>query len=157
MNSEVIIRRMLEKDAEAVGTLWYQLSKHHEAFHRYYTVRKDGESELVQHVRDLIRRECICYVAEVGGQICGFVTGYIVRRNPQLEVEKVGKVDNIYVSEEFRGKKIGTALLESLCQNFNTQGAEFIEISCDLQNVDALRLYKRLGFKEQKVLLIKEQ
>jgi ribosomal protein S18 acetylase RimI-like enzyme len=155
MEKTVVIRRMQEKDAEAVGRLWYRLSKHHEVFHTYYEVREDGERQLIAHVYDLLRRECIGFVAEVDGVVEGFVTGYIVRRNPQLAVEKVGKVDNIFVSDEVRGQGLGTQLLERLASFYTDQGIRFVEISCDLQNPDALRLYKRLGFVEQKIMLIK--
>jgi hypothetical protein len=69
MEKTVVIRRMQEKDAEAVGRLWYRLSKHHEVFHTYYEVREDGERQLIAHVYDLLRRECIGFVAEdvIGG------------------------------------------------------------------------------------------
>ena len=156
MESMFTIRHIRESDSEAVGKLWYNLSLHHQIFHKYYSVRSGTEWQLISHVRDLINRDCIGFVAEVNEKIVGFVTGYIVRRNPQLEVERIGKVDNIFVSESFRGHDIGTSLLEDLFSFFKSQKVKYIEISCDVQNDDAMRLYKRLGFHEQKVMLIKE-
>ncbi len=156
MIENLIVRRIQESDIEPVAKLWYKLSLHHEPFHAYYSVKQDGEEQLLAHVHDLMARECLFFVAEINGEICGFVSGYIVRRNPQLSVDRVGKVDNIFVAEDKRGKRIGTKLIESLCECFTQQGVKYIEISCDVQNPDALRLYKRLGFVEQKMLLVKE-
>jgi ribosomal protein S18 acetylase RimI-like enzyme len=156
MIENLVVRRIQDHDIEAVARLWHQLSLHHEPFHSYYSVKNDGEEQLLAHVHDLMSRECIFFVAELEAQICGFISGYIVRRNPQLTVDRVGKVDNIFVAQDKRGKHIGTKLIESLCEYFTRQGVKYIEISCDVQNPDALRLYKRLGFVEQKMLLVKE-
>jgi ribosomal protein S18 acetylase RimI-like enzyme len=151
-----VIRKMTEEDSIAVADLWYRLSKHHEDYHRYYAVKESGVEDLVVHVLDLLRRDCVIYVSELDERIVGFVSGYIVRRNPHLSTERVGKVDNIFVSEDSRGNGVGTQLLESLFNFYKSNGIVYIEISCDLQNAGARRLYERLGFKEQKVLMIKE-
>jgi ribosomal protein S18 acetylase RimI-like enzyme len=156
MAEVAVIRRMTESDAASVAHLWYSLSKHHEDYHDYYGVRVGGEADLVAHVRDLFRRDCVVLVADLDGTICGFVTGYIVRRNPHLEIERVGKVDNIFVANAYRSRGLGTQLLERLFDFFKEQSIVYVEISCDIQNADAMRLYKRLGFAEQKTLLIKE-
>jgi ribosomal protein S18 acetylase RimI-like enzyme len=154
--SDVLIRRIEERDVDAVGRLWYQLSIHHEPFAAYYKVKHDSENLLIEHVKDLMRRSCIFFVAEVGGRIVGFVSGYVVMRNPQMAIERIGKVDNIFVSDEFRGKGIGTQLLETLFRYLQGQGMTYIELSCDFANDRALKLYKELGFKEQKVLMVRE-
>lgn len=154
--SEVVIRRMEERDAGVVAHLWYQLSVHHEVYAKYYAVKPGTESTLVEHVRDLMNRNCVFYIAEVGGRIVGFVSGYVVMRNPQLAIERIGKVDNIFVDDSFRGLGIGTKLLEALLTYFKRQGTTYTELSCDFANEKALRLYKKLGFKEQKVMMVRE-
>ena len=154
--ADLLIRKIEERDVEAVGRLWYQLSLYHENFARYYAVRPDTEAILGDHVRDLMHRNCIFFVAEAGGRVVGFVSGYIVMRNPQLVVDRVGKVDNIFVDDEFRGKGIGTQLLEQLFAYIKSQNVVYIELSCDFANDRALELYKRLGFKEQKVFMVRE-
>lgn len=154
--SDVVIRRIEERDADAVAHLWYLLSLHHESYAHYYEVKRNSEGVLVEHVRDLMQRNCIFYVAEVGGRVVGFVSGYVVMRNPQLAIERIGKVDNIYVDEVFRGMGIGTQLLEALFGYFKRQGTTYTELSCDFANDKALKLYKKLGFKEQKVMMVRE-
>ncbi len=154
--SKIIVRRIEDKDAEAVGKLWYLLSLHHEAYAKYYEVKAGTENTLISHVHDLLRRNCVFFVAEVEGRIAGFVSGYVILRNPQLSVDRIGKVDNIFVDDEFRGLGIGTKLLEAFFQYCHGQAVEFIELSCDLANEKALKLYKKLGFKEQKVLMVRE-
>ncbi|MDQ3098651.1 MAG: GNAT family N-acetyltransferase [bacterium] len=154
--ADVLIRRMEDRDVNTIGQLWYQLSLHHEPFAKYYEVKRDTEALLIEHVKDLIRRSCIFFVAEVDGRVTGFVSGYVIMRNPQLAVERIGKVDNIFVRDEFRGRGIGTQLLEALCTYLRGQGILYIELSCDFANQKAMKLYKKLGFKEQKTLLVRE-
>ncbi len=151
-----IVRRIETRDAEEVGRLWYNLSLHHELYAKYYQVKRDTESVLADHVRELLQRSCIFFVAEVSGRVVGFVSGYVVLRNPQLEIERIGKVDNIFVDGDYRGQGIGTRLLETLFDYFKRQGTEYTELSCDFANEKALHLYKKLGFKEQKVLMVRE-
>jgi ribosomal protein S18 acetylase RimI-like enzyme len=153
---DISIRLTTEQDADAVGRLWFQLSLLHEPYANYYAVKRGSENSLILYVRDLMKRNCIIFVAEVNKKIVGFVSGYIVFRNPQLTVDRVGKVDNIIVDQSYRGGGIGTKLLERLFQYFDDNKVKYFEISCDLDNADALRLYKRLGFKEQKLMLVKE-
>jgi ribosomal protein S18 acetylase RimI-like enzyme len=151
----VIIRRATADDSESVAELWFKLSQHHSVYHEYYAVKEEGLQHLLGHVSELLKRGCILFVAEKNGEICGFVSGFIISRNPQLSVEVVGKVDNIYVDESARGMGIGTGLLGNLFEYFKNNNVNFYEISCDIQNPDALRLYKKLGFVEQKVMLVK--
>jgi ribosomal protein S18 acetylase RimI-like enzyme len=157
MENEFTIREIGEKDIAAVGHLWFELSRLHEDFTPYYKIKHGAEHLLTEHVRDILKRGCIVFVAESDGEVCGFVSGYTVKRNPQLEVDLVGKVDNFFVSPDCRRKGMGTALLTRLIDFFKKQRIQFFEISCDLQNPDALRLYKKLGFVEQKVMLIRSE
>jgi ribosomal protein S18 acetylase RimI-like enzyme len=151
----ILIREIKDSDVTAVARLWFELSKLHEDFTPYYKIRSDSESVLIEHVRDVRKRGCVILVAESDGVISGFVSGYVIRRNPHLDVGIVGKVDNFYVSEKYRRNGIGSKLLTTLIETFRKQGVVHFEISCDLQNPDALRLYRKLGFVDQKILLIK--
>jgi len=150
----LVVRRANQNDISAIAHLWFLLSLDHQSYHRYYAVRNDGEMALVSHVRELMFRNCIILVAEKEKQLCGFVSGYIVARNPQLSVDRVGKVDNIFVKESLRGQGVGSSLLTNLFNFFKENKIEYYEISCDIQNPEALKLYKRFGFVEQKIMLV---
>ncbi len=151
----IIIREIQNKDIERVALLWFELSRVHENFTPYYDLNLGSETLLVEHVKEILARGCIIYVAEVDSNVVGFVSGYIVRRNPQLKIGVIGKIDNFYVDESFRRKGIGAKLIGELLSKFKALKALYYEISCDIQNPDALRLYKKLGFVEQKIMLLK--
>lgn len=153
--TDVLIRRIEDRDIFDVADLWYQLSLHHEHFAKYYEVKSDSRELLIPHIKDLVLRNCIFFVAEKNEKVIGFVSGYVVSRNPQMVVERVGKVDNIFVNVDCRSVGVGTRLLETLFEYFHSQGAKYIELSCDYANDRAFKLYKKLGFKEQKVLMLK--
>lgn len=98
------------------------------------------------------------YVAEVNDS---GVVGYIMPRIEwgfsnikQLPIlVKKGHVVSIAVLEKYRNKGIGTALLQaSLKAMKEIYGAEEVYLEVRISNEPAINLYRKLGFKEVKVL-----
>lgn len=65
--------------------------------------------------------------------------GYIDKDTPEL---------GMAIISEFRGKGIGTALLDQLVEEAKKKGIEKLSLSVDPTNRAALHLYQRFGFKE---------
>lgn len=57
-------------------------------------------------------------------------------------------LDTISVFEKFRGKGIGSKLLEALPQWAKENQREVIGLACDKQNPKAKKLYQKMGFEE---------
>ena len=56
-------------------------------------------------------------------------------------------LDTICVAEKFRGKGVGSALLEALPKIASRDGYEVIGLSVDRANPHAKRLYEKHGFE----------
>ena len=54
-------------------------------------------------------------------------------------------IEDIYVSPEFRGDGIGKFVLQSVAQNAEREGLDFIEWCCDANNEKAIRFCKNVG------------
>lgn len=83
-------------------------------------------------------------VALEGGRIVGFVFAFNSR--------KVGWVTLLCVEPEFRGRGIGTSLLESAIEYLRQRGVEVIKLDVEPDN-PALGLYRKFGFEVERRLL----
>ena len=97
------------------------------------------------------------YVADVNGEVVGYIMPRIewgfsnIKQLPILV--KKGHVVSIAVLEQYRNRGIGTALLQaSLKAMKEIYGAEEAYLEVRVSNQPAIHLYRKLGFKEVKVL-----
>ncbi len=81
-------------------------------------------------------------------KIVGFVAGdsnwFSKKRG-----SKVGAVHEIVVLPSFRGRGIGTALMEKVLSYFRDKGLSVVELWVGDENHRAIDFYKNLGFKEE--------
>lgn len=105
-----------------------------------------------------------CLVAEIDGSVVGMLHSYPMQEPdpqaqsgpsdpvlaPYAELEDYG---SLYISalamfHEYRGFGIGTRLLHEARRRARELGLERLSLICFEQNFGAMRLYKRLGFRE---------
>lgn len=58
-------------------------------------------------------------------------------------------MDNIAVFPEYRGQGAATALLNALLEEARHRGGEFLSLEVRPSNIGAVRLYHKLGFREE--------
>ncbi len=76
----------------------------------------------------------------------GFVT--LKRTSDKGEVILIG------VKSEFRGKKIGSALIEKSMEWFIKEGVSYVRVRTQLRNINAINFYIKLNFKVESYDLI---
>jgi GNAT superfamily N-acetyltransferase len=59
----------------------------------------------------------------------------------------VGKLDDVFVAADYRGKGVGTRMLKALKAELKKKGVARIDAAVHKRSPDAARYYKRLGFK----------
>ena len=111
--------------------------------------RKVSEKEEVKYVRDLINkvtsRKSVALVAEQDGKILGFGD---VHKNPLDALRYVGSF-GIGIRKEARKMGIGEKLARLLIKEAKKKlKIKIIELHVFANNVPAINLYKKLGFKE---------
>jgi len=89
------------------------------------------------------------FVAEVGGQAAGFV--HVAVRDtlpiPILVPRRLGFVDNLAVSRDFRRLGIGRALMQEAQRWALERGATEIELNVFEFNESAIAFYRSLGYE----------
>jgi ribosomal protein S18 acetylase RimI-like enzyme len=108
------------------------------------------------------RNENNFFVAEDDrGNILGFATGYEKTGIPQevlmsWKARRVGYLDLMAVDLQHRKQGIGTALLNSVLDQFEVQNIDTIHLDVPSTEQDAIRLYQKLGFKTRAYSMVKQ-
>ena len=108
------------------------------------------------------RNENNFFVAEDDrGNILGFATGYEKKGIPQevlmsWKARRVGYLDLMAVDLQHRKQGIGTALLNSVLDQFEVQNIDTIHLDVPSTEQDAIRLYQKLGFKTRAYSMVKQ-
>lgn len=80
-----------------------------------------------------------CFLAEEGGQVCGYCCLIVVCEDAE--------VGNIAVDTPFRGKGIGKALMDAMHQRAKEKGATQSFLEVRVSNANAIALYKKFGYE----------
>ncbi|MDE6780073.1 MAG: GNAT family N-acetyltransferase [Ruminococcus sp.] len=102
------------------------------------------QPELQVYVEDFGKKDDYCLVAEINNKIIGAVWSRIM--------DDYGHIDNntpslaISLYRDFRGRGIGTDLLESMLSLLKSEGYEKISLSVQKENY-AYRMYLKAGFE----------
>ena len=137
------IRKWNESDAEAVRNV-LELSWQ-EAYSSFIPKTDlDNYLDKTYSIELLIdaskKSEFICYVAEIGETICGWLKLYISKDENRFYLS------SIYVLPEYQKLKIGLQFYTLACEEATKLGFTEIYIGVMIQNERTLRWYKKLGF-----------
>lgn len=145
-----MIRELTKED---LNDVFFDL--YYEGFMFHYNHRKDlfkkrTIEELKQYVFDQI---------ENGLKIIGYYNNELVGYLAYEIKEKATKfiwIDEFVITESERGKGYGTLLMEELNNIAEKEQVKRIELNVFSFNENAIKLYKKLGYKEQRIILEKE-
>ena len=134
LDENVRIRVMTEADLEAVVAIDGEVlgEKRFNYWRRKIDFR-DKESEVTG------------LVAEVNGQIVGFILGEISGVEFRVP-DVIGWIDTIGIDPAYQRKGIASALLDQLITNFRQFGIETIYTLVNWSDWDLLQFYKNAGF-----------
>jgi len=126
---------------------------------------EDDAFDANEYIRLLVERvkheEGVMLIAEDEGKPVGFVAG-IIQREEEDPLERLsgadavtGRVLELVVESAQRGKSVGSELMLAMEQYFRTHGCELIRVNCFAPNTGAHAFYRKLGFGDRAVDLLK--
>jgi ribosomal protein S18 acetylase RimI-like enzyme len=88
-------------------------------------------------------------IAEVKGSFAGFVY-FFDGDHPwfEPEVDKFGHIMEVHVKPQYQGKGIATRMLDYAMEDLRKRNVRVAYIDTGANNVEALRLYEKMGFRE---------
>jgi len=104
----------------------------------------DGEKQSAALAMLIDDPNAIVSVAEIGNTVAGMIS--IQRLISTATGDYVGLIEDMIVSQRFRGQKIGSALLHSAINEAVSRSWKRFSLGADVRNTGALSFYNRHGF-----------
>ncbi len=146
---QVLIRKLQQEDSKNLRALKLEsLEKEPLAFDTSYEAANNWtESEWMEIMNDYLSpSKSIFYVAESEEYLVGFAYMRFFNKEKKKHIIEFG---TLYVKHEFRNKGIATKLFEKIIVDIRENHPEIIKIQNSVyeQQIEAIELYKKLGFK----------
>ena len=93
-------------------------------------------------------------VGESSNKIVGYLYGYIIDDGDTV-VNKVAKIDALYIEEEYRHLGIGSSLINEFKEIIKEENIKYIEVNVCNNNKEAIFTYKNNNFNEIKAITMK--
>jgi diamine N-acetyltransferase len=97
----------------------------------------------------------VTFVAEENDQLLGFVSGRVYMEDDRI-LDKVGYIEELFVTEKARGRKLGLSLMEKILAVLADEGCTVYRTSAYSNNPAALSLYRKLGFLDEAIELARK-
>lgn len=118
-----------------------------------------NEAYAKRMINETSQKKGVIFVAEEDKQIIGFIAGIIQRQTEdilQLQIPSTpGRVIELYVKPKYRGKNIGKTLMQKMEQYYRGKECDIINIEVFQPNKNAHIFYKKLGYSDRIIDLIK--
>jgi GNAT superfamily N-acetyltransferase len=148
MADDITIRPVAPPDEGAIARLWQALTDYHVQLDPRLPTSTPGAAENYA-ARLLERRDdpyTQTFVAEVGGQVVGYVLGAIIELQPDLFVyADSGFIADVFVDPAYRRRGIARRLVEAITAWFAERGVFLVEWQVAAQNPDAIRFWESVG------------
>jgi GNAT superfamily N-acetyltransferase len=153
-NRDVSLRNADTDDMPRIEPLWRALYKH-QADHGMLLRLPDNAYDVwLKSMEPFLGRFANISLAEVNGELVGFVAGRIRTMPPYFGSLTVGAISEVFVSDRFRGRQIGEILLNFALDWFHQQGVSRVELQVVAGNPDGMKFYRRLGWREELVQMV---
>jgi ribosomal protein S18 acetylase RimI-like enzyme len=103
-----------------------------------------------EYLREVLGRgpSCRTLLALDGDSLAGYLVVTIHEPNPLSSsgVVRSGSIDELFVSDAYRGQRVGNLLLDTACDWLTELQAGRVEVSAYAWNTAGIRFYEREGF-----------
>ena len=162
MLMDITIREYTEGDRAQILQLMKEFNTYFQDIDPWYVLsynRNSAEMYTQRMIHDTANHDGKLYVAEVDGQIVGFVQGSMHIQTPEEIQERghviSGDIKELFVTKTYRGKKIGQQLMQVIENYFMAKHCQQLSLDVFAPNMLARDFYQKNGFTERALILVK--
>jgi len=143
------IRDMTKDDLDAASKLAEELVLLHHSWDRtrFFTVPEIAKGYRWWFENQLGGEGVLLLVAEIEGQIAGYLYGSVEERDWAALLDDWAAVHDIHVSSQHRRKGVARALMQAAAERFKAAGVSKVVLSTATQNAEGQGLFKSLGYR----------
>lgn len=147
MATDTIIREACADDLARVVAIWAEHLDYHALYEPRCVRSPDSEEGFCAHLREQLGGpDGHLLVAELGGEIVGFLFPERKQYPPCFVERDHGLISDLAVTAEWRRQGIGKALLARGMAWFASQGLDTVEARVLLANPISTKFWHRMGF-----------
>ena len=148
------IRRAVPRDVRVLAGLWREMMDFHQRIDPAFEFGAGAQAGIERHLAETIRSNGgRIFVADIGDRIVGYVLGEIQERKPIYPSGRYGFISDLAVTEEWRRRGVGRALVTSLLSWFGEHGVTAIELFVLETNPVSTVFWESMGFRHYLRLL----
>jgi GNAT superfamily N-acetyltransferase len=142
----VLVRRAGRRDLDDIHERWLLLRERDAKIDARLSVAK-GASDLAREHRQAILADprTAFFVAEERGEIVGFLHAQIEANDPTYEVDRFGRLVDLYVDPARRRESVGQMLLEVCKEWFTSHGLREFRVVTPSAFPDAQGFFEHVG------------
>jgi len=145
----VVYRLVSEADLPVIAGMYDIMDQYFRQFsYRFPEVENIGQA-WVDSFRRTLGKFSNVHIAEVEGQVVGFMLSRVKRVAPYLGGVMVGELSDMWVDPQARRLGIGEELSRLAIEWLRQQGVHSVEVQILEGNEPIWRLYQRMGFKPE--------
>lgn len=145
----------LDRELERARPMWDALYFHQRKHGLLAEIPVGAFDEWSRSFSSVIGRFGFVIVASVGEADLGFCAGRMRPMPPYYGGGYAGYISDVFVSPTSRGLGIGRLLVEAGVRWFRERDVKRVELQVVWRNTQALKFYRRLGWVEDVVQLVK--
>ncbi len=148
----VVIRKAIKDDASTIEKLLVEILKfHHHG--RPDIFKNSGSKYNLEEVENLIETG-IVFVAEMDKRVVGYMLleEKIIQNLSNILDRRILYIDDIFIDELYRGKKIGTMFIEKCIQYSKEEKYDVVELNVWNFNTSAIKFYEKVGFTPKRTV-----
>lgn len=118
-----------------------------------YPISSQGKEEFKEGIEN---SDSLTLVAKAGDEIIGYLMGGPAKIEDYRTVKNIYEAESMWVDDKYRGKSIGTKLMNRFEAWAKERGATRLKVIASAQNEGAINLYRKRGFKDYDLVLEKD-
>jgi GNAT superfamily N-acetyltransferase len=142
------VREAYQDDVGRVVELWAEMVDFHAQYDPRFQRGQGSEEGFATHLSEkLDDPDYLLLVAEVDGEVVGFLNGELQKYPPCFEHRDHGFIHNVAVSSDAQRGGVGTTLLKEAMAWFTGTGSSTVEGKVLMANPAAMEFWQKTGFE----------
>ncbi len=154
---EIKVRLAEKEDFRKLLNLFIKVNDfHHKLADEFYhnaklkkgSAKERKLSESKELVESLKNKNTKIFVAFIKKKLVGFMTVSLLKMNANCKYQR-SRIEDSFVLEKFRNKKISSLLLNEAFSFFNSKNVKLVSLDVSSNNIPAIKFYEKFGFHEE--------
>jgi len=153
---DYLIRPGSSDEVLRLESLWLRFYEDQKSRGMLLDLPADAFSRWTESYIPILGRFACLFVAEINGELIGFLAGRIRSLPPYFGGGQAGFISDVYVADAHRGQGLGRQLVLLATRWFQGLGLTRIELQVVRNNTPALEFYRQLGWSEELIQMVWE-